>query len=113
MKEIIELEKYPQFAKDKQGKSSAVILETIDYIKLLIKANITNKAFWPPDMEDGADALLRIRQIESDCIDKNGEFDWEKLSLEIQDEYDHLCILLDGLQDVMDFGEYEMQYIGT
>jgi hypothetical protein len=111
MSELIELGKYPQFAKDKQGKSSAVILETIDYIKLLIKANITNKVFWPPDMEEGADVLLRLRQIESDCIDKYGEFDWEKLPLEIQDEYDHLFILLDELLNVgenMDLEEYKI-----
>jgi hypothetical protein len=111
MSELMELEKYPQFARDKQGKYSAVILETIDYIKLLIKANITNKAFWPPDMEEGADVLLRIKKIESDCIDKYGEFDWEKLPLEIQDEYDHLCILLDRLQNVgenISFEEYKI-----
>jgi hypothetical protein len=77
MKELIELEKYPQFAEDRQS----------------------------------VDALLRIRQIESDCIDKYGEFDWERLSLEIQDEYDHLCILLDGLHDGgenISFEEYKI-----
>jgi len=82
-----------------EGKSSTVTLDTSAYIRLLVKANITDKAFWPPDMEEGADALLRIRQIESDCITKYGEFDWERLSEETQDEYDSLCILLDELQD--------------
>jgi len=45
------------------------------------------------------EALQRIRQIESDCISQHGEFDWEELSEDIQDEYDSLCILLDELQD--------------
>ena len=85
------------FATD--GKSSTVTLDTKAYIRLLIKANITDKALWPPEMEEVAEALQRIRQIESDCVAQHGEFDWEKLPEEIQDEYDSLCILLDELQD--------------
>jgi hypothetical protein len=50
-------------------------------------------------MKKAEDALLRIRQIESDCIAQYGEFDWERLSEEVQDEYDSLCILLDELQN--------------
>ena len=56
----------------------------------------------------------RIRQIESDCIAKYGEFDWERLSEEAQDEYDSLCILLDELQDTEEpitLEEYKMQNI--
>lgn len=50
-------------------------------------------------MKEIAEVLQRIRQIESDCIAQHGEFDWEKLSENLQDEYDSLCILLDELQD--------------
>ncbi len=95
-----------------EGKSSTVTLDTSAYIRLLVKADITDKAFWPSGMEEGADALLRIRQIESDCIAKYGEFDWERLSEEVQDEYDSLCILLDELQDTEEpitLEEYKMQ----
>jgi hypothetical protein len=97
---------------DSKGNYSTVTLDTSAYIKLLVKANITDRAFWPSEMEEGADALLRIRQIESDCIAKYGEFDWERLSLEIQDEYDSLCILLDELLDTEEpitLEEYKMQ----
>ena len=68
-------EQNPQFVTDDKGKSSTVTLDTSAYIKLLVKANITDRTFWPSEMEEGADALLRIRQIESDCIAKYGEFD--------------------------------------
>ena len=95
----LDSKQYPQFVTDDKGKSSTVTLDTSAYIKLLVKANITDKTFWPSEMEEGADALLRIRQIESNCITKYGEFDWERLSEEVQDEYDSLCVLLDELQD--------------
>jgi len=99
LKTQIQSEHLPQFSKDTDGKTVIVSLDTTTYIKLLIKANITNKAFWPSGMERVADALVRIRQIESDCIARNGEFDWEKLPEAFQDEYDGLCLLLDELQD--------------
>jgi hypothetical protein len=52
----------------------------------------------------------RIRQIESDCIAKYGEFDWERLSLELQDEYDSLCILLDELQDTEELMQMKLDF---
>ncbi|MEN3001135.1 MAG: hypothetical protein ABDI19_04745 [Armatimonadota bacterium] len=93
------LPKPPQFEIDSAGKPTAVRLETAAYIQLLVRANITDPAFWPPGMEAGAEALARIREIEAECIAQHGEFDWEKLPSSIQDEYDALCALLDRLQD--------------
>ncbi len=89
----------PQFETDSAGKPTAVRLETAVYIQLLVQANITDPALWPPGMENGAKALARIREIEQDCIRRYGEFDWEMLPPELQDEYDALCALLDTLQD--------------
>jgi hypothetical protein len=88
----------PKFATDEQGKS-AVVLDRASYITLLIRGNVTDPSYWPPGTEEGARALARIRQIEHECIAKYGEFDWEKLPPEVQDEYDALCSLLDRLTD--------------
>ena len=106
----LDSKQYPQFVTDDKGKSSTVTLDTSAYIKLLVKANITDKTFWPSEMEEGADALLRIRQIESNCITKYGEFDWERLSEEVQDEYDSLCILLDELQDMEELLQVKLDF---
>lgn len=46
-----------------------------------------------------AKILSRIREIESDCIQQHGEFDWEKLNPNVQDEYDSLCIQMNEMQD--------------
>ncbi|GBC76194.1 hypothetical protein HRbin07_00391 [bacterium HR07] len=89
----------PQFATDPQGRPTKVTLDTAAYIMLLVQANITDPALWPPGMQEGASALARIRQIEAECISQHGEFDWERLPKAIQDEYDDLCVLLDKLQD--------------
>jgi len=88
----------PKFATDEQGKS-VVVLDRASYIALLIRGNVTDSSYWPPRTEEGARALARIRQIEHECIAKYGEFDWEKLPPEVQDEYDALCSLLDRLTD--------------
>jgi len=88
----------PKFATDEQGKS-VVVLDRASYIALLIRGNVTDPSYWPPGTEEGARALARIRQIEHECIAKYGEFDWEKLPPEVQDEYDALCSLLDRLTD--------------
>jgi len=93
------LPKRPQFEIDPAGKPTSVRLETAAYIQLLVGANITDPDLWPPGMEEGAKALARIRQIEAECIAQHGEFDWEKLPPDVQDEYDALCALLDRLQD--------------
>jgi hypothetical protein len=91
----------PQFGSDERGRP-IVVLDRASYIALLVRANITDPAFWLPGTEQGAQALARLRQIETDCIAQHGEFDWEKLSPETRDEYDALCALLD---DLMDTGE--------
>lgn len=89
----------PQFELDSTGKPSSVRLSTQDYIRLLIEANITDSAFWPPGYEHGAQLLARIRAIEAESIRQNGVFDWELLSESLQDEYDDLCALLDQMYD--------------
>jgi len=84
---------------DTEGKPTNVTLDIPTYINLLVRTNTTDSAFWPPQMQDGAKALARVRQIEADCIAEHGEFDWEKLLEDVQDEYDSLCARLDELQD--------------
>jgi hypothetical protein len=95
----LELKSPPKFTTDAEGRPTAVTLETIAYITLLVRANVTDPALWPPGAQEGAAALARARQIEADCIAQHGEFDWEKLPGGVQDEYDDLCALLDRLQD--------------
>ena len=93
------LKEPPRFETDAEGRSKAVTLDTPAYISLLVQASLTDPSLWPPGAKQGASALARIRKIESGCIAKHGEFDWEKLSEPLQDEYDGLCILLDRLRD--------------
>ena len=101
------LERPPQFTTNSDGKPINVMLDTSTYIKLLVNANITDRNLWPPDMEYAAEALEKIRRIESECISEYGEFDWEKLTDKKQDEYDSLCLLLDELQEDSDTTEWE------
>ncbi len=89
----------PRFAKDPERKSSTVTLDLESYLILLVKADITDPHLWPPGLQDGAAALARIRQIEADCKSQHGEFDWEKLSQVVQDEYDNLSAALDSLRE--------------
>lgn len=89
----------PQFELDSTGKPASVRLATQDYVRLLIEANVTDPALWPPGYEQGARLLTRIREIEAECVRQHGVFDWEFLSESLQDEYDDLCALLDRLQD--------------
>ncbi len=93
------LKRPPRFTTDAKGRPVGVTLETSTYVALLVQANITDPALWPPGTQEGAAALARVRKIEADCITQHGEFDWEKLPEVIQDEYDGLCALLDRLQD--------------
>jgi hypothetical protein len=81
------------------GNPTTVTLDISTYIDLLVKANVTDPALWPPAMKGGASALARIREIEAECIARHGEFDWEKLPESVQDEYDSLCAFLDNLRD--------------
>jgi len=90
---------HPQFSTDAESKPKSVILSTVAYITLLVRANVTTPSLWPPGMEEDAIALRRVREIEAECIAKLSEFDWEKLPESVQDEYDSLCALLDRLQD--------------
>lgn len=89
----------PEFAIDAGGKTTAVTLGVKSYVALLVQANVTDPEIWPPGFKEGATALARVHEIESECIAQHGEFDWEKLVPTIQDEYDTLCVLLDDLQD--------------
>ncbi len=89
------------------GDKSTVTLAPAAYVTLLVRANETDPAMWPPGMRQGAKALARIRDIERRCIARHGEFDWEKLSARLQDEYDGLCLLLDQMQDTGEWVEWE------
>jgi len=95
----VEEELNPVFAAGSSAKLSVVRLAPWAYVRLLVKANITNPALWPPGMQKGARALERVRAIERRCKARHGKFDWEELSQKLQDEYDSLCALLDELQD--------------
>lgn len=68
-----ELKQTPRFAVDAHGKPTAVTIDMAAYVALLIKANAIDLALWPPGMEKGAEALARIRQIESDCTANHGD----------------------------------------
>ncbi len=65
-----------------------VSLPRYEYLGLLIEANATDPALWPKGLKKGARLLARIRRIETDCIKRFGEFDWEKLDPDTQDAYD-------------------------
>ncbi len=94
-----ELAVAPHFTTDRKGRATGVRLDTPAYVSLLVNASVTDPALWPPQMREGARALARIRRIEAHCVRRHGEFDWERLSPKLQDEYDTLCLLLDRLQD--------------
>lgn len=103
----LEFNNPPEFITDAEGKPTVVALETAAYVKLLVHANVVNPALWPPGMQEGAKALAQVREIERECVAQYGEFDWEKLPEVIQDEYDSLCLLLDELQDMGKWVEWE------
>ena len=95
----LELKPPPRFVTKANGKPGSVALDPVAYVTLLVRANVTDPALWPPGMQEGATALARVRAIEKRCIAKYGGFDWEKLSPRLQDEYDSRCALLDRLTD--------------
>lgn len=70
-----------------------------DYIDLLIRANEFDPSYWPASKRQGAALLRRIREIEAECIRQYGEFDWERLPEELQEEYDTLRLQLEELRD--------------
>lgn len=89
----------PRFSTDEGEKRATVTLSLPAYVELLIDANVTDPAMWPPGMQSGAQALKRIREIEKESTAAHGCFDWEKLNHTTQDEYDGLSLLLDRLCD--------------
>ncbi len=89
----------PLFTGQTEGVSPMVTLRAADYVALLVRAGVTDPTLWPPEMQEGASALARVRQIEADCEAQTGAFDWELLPSEVQDEYDRLGARLDDLQD--------------
>jgi hypothetical protein len=106
----LELKPAPRFVGGANGEPKEVNLDPAAYVALLVRANVTDPALWPPGMQEGATWLARIRAIERRCIAKHGEFDWEKLSAKLQNEYDDLCALLDRFRDTgesIPFSEYK------
>lgn len=88
----------PRFTKHRTGRSTSLTLETATCIALSVRSNATDPTLWPPGRQTGATTLQRVREIESGCVARVGEFDSEELSPALQDEYDTLCTLLDSLQ---------------
>jgi len=74
-----------------------VRLDLYDYLELLCRANVTDAGQWPEGTQQGAALLARIREIETDCRNAHGEWDWELISKELQDEYDITTSRLDLL----------------
>ena len=68
------------------------------YVELLVAANVTDPQAWPEGMQDCAAMLVRIRAIEAACRTAHGEWDWEPLDEDTQDEYDGLCASLNILR---------------
>lgn len=85
-------------------RSMAVMIEVsaAEYVGLLVKSGVTEPERWPEQAREGAALLARIRQIEADCRAQHGEWDWELLSEDLQDEYDSTCGLLDQLRHALD-----------
>ena len=107
----------PRFDLDSQGKATAAMLEVRSYIALLVRANVTDSELWPPGFRQGAAALDRVRKIEADSAAEMGQFDWEKLPPDLQDEYDLLTVQLDRLQagndDSISWNEFIREKGGT
>ena len=89
----------PIFSHKSEDAPPRVTLQAADYVALLVQAGVTDPALWPPEMQAGAAALARVRQIEAEGAAQVGGFDWERLPPEVQDEYDRNSALLDDLQD--------------
>jgi hypothetical protein len=81
---------------------STVEIEISELVELLLAANVTDAALWPAVAREGARLLARIREIEAQCIAAHGEFDWEQLDEDTQDEYDGLSVRLNKLRDGLD-----------
>lgn len=87
---VLDLHTLPRFGASADGKED-VTLAARDWARVLVRLDCTDPALWPPALAAGAGLLSRIRLIEADCISAHGGFDWEKLTPELQDEYDGTC----------------------
>lgn len=76
-----------------------VEVDTYRLLDLLVAANVTDPELWPEGARHGAQLLRRIREIEAECIAAHGEFDWEQLDADTQDEYDGSRAELNRLRD--------------
>lgn len=85
----------PQF----HDNDAAVQLTRDKYVQLLIEARETDPGCWPPGLENAAHLLERAREIEERCSAKHGHFEPERLSKKQHDEYLHIHISLDELQN--------------
>lgn len=74
-------------------------VDTYRLLDLLVAANATDPELWPEGAKHGAELLRRIREIEAACIEAHGEFDWEQLDADTQDEYDGSRATLNKLRD--------------
>lgn len=96
---------HPTFSCNVPEHTQEVTLQRENYVKLLVDARVTDPACWPPGMEAVAGMIERVRDIEEECMEKHGEFDPEKLSTEVQDEYMDLHLVLDTIQENGDMQE--------
>lgn len=81
---------------------ATIEVDLAQYVHLLVKAGDSDPANWPEGLKEGATLLGRIRQIEQMGREEHGEWDWELISEEMQDEYDSCSALLDKLLRPLD-----------
>jgi hypothetical protein len=79
-----------------------IVVSKAEFVGLLVKANVTDPARWPEGLKEGAALLARIREIEAACKKEHGQWDWELISEELQDEYDDTVALLSQLRRALD-----------
>lgn len=77
-------------------------VDAAEYVGLLVKSGVTDPARWPEQVRAGAALLSRIRQIEAEGRAQHGEWDWELIGEELQDEYDSACGEPDALRRTLD-----------
>ena len=102
----------PTFGRLEDDGSAFALLGIRQYIDLLVRGNVFDEELWPPDYKEGAKHLARIREIERECRETHGKWDWELISPELQDEYDDTCALLDQMRysddsEDMDWEEFK------
>lgn len=81
---------------------ATIEVDLAKYVRLLVKAGDSDPANWPEGFKEGAALLGRIRQIEQLCQEEHGEWDWELLSEELQDDYDSCRSKLNRLRSSLD-----------